>query len=141
MNDLKQKVFALYWGQRILSDVNNSGINQLYPIEASNMYRIEESCLEVTPLHLITDEHAIEVDFPSASSLIRCLDSYGDEFNDIILKHSHIDFLRSNGYALPAFGHLVEELVTMGIFKLREGKLYDEIDHADQTYPPTLSHP
>lgn len=31
-----------------------------------------------------------------------------------------IDFLRSRGYALPAYGHSVDELINEGIFKLKE---------------------
>ena len=39
----KAKFFAQHWGQKVLSDVTNGGERILYPIEKSNMYRIEQS--------------------------------------------------------------------------------------------------
>lgn len=57
----KARFLAQYWGQEVLADVNNNGDKVLYPIVVSNMYRIEESHLELTPLSEITDEDAIEV--------------------------------------------------------------------------------
>lgn len=88
----------------------------------------------VTPLHAITDEHAIEVAkmiysnpaFHTAeygSKWIRNKISSEDEYN---CNHYHfnrmadiIDFLRCHGYATPCAGYSVEQLVEAGIFKIK----------------------
>ncbi|MDV7696286.1 hypothetical protein N6B72_05070 [Chryseobacterium soli] len=57
----KTKFFALYWGTRCLVDLNNKGEFINYPIEQSNMYRIEESHLELKPVSMISDEDALAV--------------------------------------------------------------------------------
>lgn len=57
----KAKFFAQYWGQLIIGDVNNAGEKVIYPVEKSNMYRFEETRLELKPISSITDEDAIEV--------------------------------------------------------------------------------
>lgn len=61
LTELKQYCFALYWGQRVIKDIDNSDTPHLYPVERSNMYRFEESSLELRPLSSITDKEAIEV--------------------------------------------------------------------------------
>ncbi|REC56995.1 hypothetical protein DRF62_02215 [Chryseobacterium piscium] len=57
----KAKFFAQYWGQRVLSDLTNGGDRILCPIEASNMYRIEESHLKLKSLESITDEDVLKI--------------------------------------------------------------------------------
>lgn len=155
----KQKVFALYWGQTLIvtndigmyydtSSPNESighaqvsvGFTFNFDLDVIlnatrynqlNHNIIYERCsLLVTPLHLITDEHAVEV-----AKIMNCK-ICGENVNEI---KDHLsgsfnmparwngynyleifDFLRSKGYALPCFGLQVDSLVEQGVFKLRE---------------------
>lgn len=130
----KARFFALYWGQNVIKDVNNSSELCTYPVHPSNMYRFEESHLELTPLSDITDDDAIEVTamifytigktqlILSKDGIINMFDS---GWNVSATKMIRIfDYLRSKGYALPFMGLSVEDMVQAGWIKLIEdGKL------------------
>lgn len=130
MNDkeLKQKVFALYWGQKVLKVTPNQteivgkgGWNLSHP----------DFYIEVTTLSQISDEDAIEVakingelKFPTYNinitiqaikeALIEAI-----QVGSLHMPIEMIDYLRSKGYALPAFGYSVEQLIEKLIFKLK----------------------
>ncbi len=85
--------------------------------------------VEVKSLAMITDEHAIEVarlfnECDKAISESNLANAHAEmvkeQINDMWMITPIADFLRPNGYATPCFGHSVEELITMGVFKLRE---------------------
>lgn len=57
----KELFVAQHWGQHILIDVDNSGTQQNYPIERSNMYRIDESFLSLRTIDMLTDEEIIQI--------------------------------------------------------------------------------
>ena len=140
MNDeqLKQKVFALYWGQKVCEYSFNE-MNKKCFVNTRNLLRSEELidnwCLYLTPLSDITDEDALatyryyyppedfrisskeEQAFYDTKVALDWLRNYGSP-NYITITIDGADFLRSRGYALPAFEHSVEELVEKGIFKL-----------------------
>lgn len=62
-NTLEKKatLFAQYWGQEVIEDVNNSVDKVIYPATGSNMYRFEESTLILKALSSITDEDYYEL--------------------------------------------------------------------------------
>jgi hypothetical protein len=132
----KAAYFAQYWGQTVISDVDNSGVRHLYPVVYSNMYRIEESHVELTPLSAITDEHLHDV-----ANSMGYVNYFNPEVQDSgfwlywkkdgkVIKHKYfyfrdflqdeIDFLRSKSYALPFRNYSVEQLIEMGWLKLKE---------------------
>lgn len=88
--------------------------------------------LEVTPLSLITDEDAIEVqkmigwEFKEGDNITIKIKAVKEALTEASIFQSEfsppisiIDFLRSKGYALPCMGYTVEELVEAGVFKLK----------------------
>lgn len=86
----KERFIALYWGQRVLLDVNNGGEPTLYPVDRSNMYRLDESILELTPLSQISDEDSYYV-----GATVNCW-SWAERkqmfFKDDEMSETHIGF-------------------------------------------------
>lgn len=104
-------------------------------------HHFEEPCYEpvdkvkllLTPLSMISDEDlaTIGFKFPNGKEGITVNfypDSYdchwrtyryGHLLKDGYLSLKDFDFLRSRGYALPAYGYTVEQLVSAGIFQLK----------------------
>lgn len=94
--------------------------------------RPDEFFVEATPLSAITDEHAIEVGKMSFADTeggrklwtakigkeeaLRLSKYYNTHFHASLMI---CDFLREKGYAVPFGGKSVEELIEMGILKLR----------------------
>lgn len=132
-NLTRQRVFALYWRQPI-ARLRNDHDNQVGQVCNVNTRYCEQFVLEVTPLSAITDEDAIEVAKilkwrPNDSAERHELDNCVSKFDVTWLKNKHCDkcqmplevtdFLRSRGYALPAYGYSVDELVSAGIFKIK----------------------
>lgn len=112
----KERFFAQYWGQRIGHYLKNPK-GDLWVIKEDFTIKIEDFCLLLTPLSAITDEHAIEV------GKIRYNDMCSVPIYELaeLARHTEVsDFLRSKGYALPFGGKSVEQLIEMGILKLRE---------------------
>jgi glycogen debranching enzyme len=110
----KAKFFAQYWGQKVLSDISNSGNTEIYPVDASNMYGIDRSYLELKPLSQITDEDAVMLGYTDSKSAI-------DKHFKMIGQYTiDADYLRSKGYALPWMDLSVEDLVEYGWIKLKE---------------------
>lgn len=130
-------MFALYWGQEILAYKHWGQIVTGNEIDCWALSR-NENYLEVKPLSSITDEDAIEVaklvsswedddrlldpiDVPEWISEVlggNCA-TYADYVSGYDAS-SLVDLLRSKGYALPAFGYSVDELVGAGVFKIKE---------------------
>lgn len=106
----KAKFFAQYWGQEVLSDLTNGGDRILYPVEASNMYRIQESYLELKPLSSITDEDLDKTNYG-------CIEMILEKGYWLDVKNS--DLLRSLGYALPWMGLSIEQLQEYGWIKIK----------------------
>lgn len=52
----KERFYTQYWGQRVLVDITNVGEECLCPVERFNMYRIDESHIELKCIESITDE-------------------------------------------------------------------------------------
>lgn len=138
--EIKARVFALYWGQAI---INAEGLSKLKRMDELNPIR-EGDFLEVKPLSAITDEDAKaiarrvwtdeivgKVQIDDVKRWIKGIFLDGNLYSwewdrvDDFTKDDEffaIDYLRSKGYALPAFGFSVNELVEAGIFKLQEEK-------------------
>lgn len=129
--EIKAKIFALYWGQEIMVWFYTGGekAKSLCKVAGNHMksYYIERGCLEVKPLSSITDEDAITLPNGYHKTRKELIDYYC-EYDDATairrffadLKPVDYDHLRSLGYALPAFGYSVDELVEAGVFKLKE---------------------
>ena len=112
----KAKFFNQYRGQMVFKLM---GLLHTYRYPSERLEKYDY--VELKPLSSITDEDAINVEFEGGSShFIKVLESYGHEFNDLILKHNQIDYLRSKGYALPWMGISVEQMVSAGWIKLIE---------------------
>lgn len=131
--EIKERVFALYWGQKVVKF--KIGLGETGPFTLKNdsqytalcnkkEYGFENAYLQLTPLHFISDNDCFELckywyAYPNQWS--------AENGSTIVLtysKHDNMpgwltDYLRSKGYALPAFGYSVDELVEVGVFKLR----------------------
>lgn len=122
--DEKEQYFAAHWGQDVIKDVNNSGELCTYPVERSNMYRFEESHLELTSLADITDEDAIEVAKMTYGKNLNTADWGRYTLENDIPKGAYkmsidvTDFLRSKGYAIPFRNYSVQDLQDFGWLKL-----------------------
>ena len=124
----KEKFFAHYWGQNVLSDISNLGNKEIYPVDISNMYGIDRSHLELKPLSQISDK-----------DLEKCLSILGQQINLNDFRESFIeglsnrdfyaqfypvraieigDYLRSKSYALPYMNLSVEDLINYSWIKL-----------------------
>lgn len=139
----KAKLFAQYWGQTVLVwPTSENGINQKVGVTYMSKFGVKNRALELIPIHLISDEDAIEIGKlmgiwnakeikESGDEINTQLRNYGEMFTSSIGKHwgagmSHpfatsstdilmaYDFLRSKGYALPYNGLSVEEQVSLG---------------------------
>ncbi len=98
----KAKFFALYWGQEVIVDTDNSGKKQIYPVHWSNMYRFEESYLELKDPSDFKDYNILRYiimreDFPIFYS----------------------EYMRSQGYAFWYLGLSVEKQIEYGWIKLK----------------------
>lgn len=138
--DNRVKFNMQYYGQKVFRNISDDEnlTRDLYRVGCQNGHGI----LELTPLHLISDEDAIELSkymtyrnndskynresyFKIYSETLDnewiqyiksfCVNTvHFDEFNN-----SGWDFLRSKGYALPYNGLSVEEQVNYGWVKLK----------------------
>lgn len=135
--EIKAKMFALYWGQDVVKS-GRAEDDRTYNVQGANIEDIfsngesvlDKSYLELKPLSQITDEDAIECGFTTCTdensanysmSPSGCFVDYLHNDNIFnVLDLFGIDFLRSRGYALPAFGHSVSDLVGHGVFKIVE---------------------
>jgi len=122
----KAKLFALYWGQNIIEDEDNSGNKNIYPVVSSNMYCFQESVLLLNCLSKISEYDCLEISKICAKGWFS---SYYDLRIENIKKFAYLysrnsqevtDYLRSKGYALPYTGLSVETLVEYGWVKLWE---------------------
>ena len=115
----RERFVALHWGQKVLVDTDNSGNKQYYPIERSNMYRIEESYLELAPISQITDEDANSITIYGTYDKASFNDlGYNTPSGPQHYAIDSVDFLRSKGYAMRWMGVSVETLVEWGWVKL-----------------------
>lgn len=132
----KQKFFAQYWGQNVLKLSK-----EISPFVLNDRSRIcsESGFLELTPLHLIRDEDAIDVEKIWRNSDFRISEYFKNiKGNEIIIGRNlsihwdenckinfenridtktiqYIsDYLRSKGYALPYNGLSVQEMIQRG---------------------------
>ena len=116
-NENKAKFFAQYWGQKVVSHLE-------YPDLSTNTidgalikkYSEEDYFLILKPLSSISDEDARFI-----CSLHKVISTdYKWLFLGINLSGYDVDYLRLKGYAVPAFGLSVEEMVEAGWIKLIE---------------------
>lgn len=125
--DEKEQIFALYWMQRV--GVSGNGRREILCDEDFIPYLEDDGQLhlELKPLSSITDEDAIEalrifkeVDASISPENVAnpTLEEFKAQIEGMIVIAQITDYLRSRGYALPAFGHSVDELVKEGVFKL-----------------------
>jgi len=131
-----EKFVANYWGQNI---ANYAGVDNA-EINMNTICHIQS--LNLTPLHLITDEDAIEVGILTGCWTRKEALECGSEINDQLIKFGHIfckgigkeyglgltapfagtiqdisdafDYLRSKGYALPFNGLSVDQQISYG---------------------------
>ena len=143
----KAKFFDQYWGQKVLSDISNSGNKEIYPVDTSNMYGIDRSYLELKPLSQISDEDVIQgimitynktyedlgeilevkhyntfssITTTRAGQNFKTHRSFHHWNGDRKIGSMECDYLRSKGYALPYMDLSVEDLVEYGWVKLKE---------------------
>lgn len=120
--EIKEKIFGLYYGQPIERD---KMANPNWAGYAGKNEITVHSYLDVIPLDKITDGDAIDVAKLFGGSLA----STGRGICESIISNGvagqrsvefiyAIDYLRDKGYATPCKGYTVDELVTAGIFKL-----------------------
>lgn len=135
-NDNKAKFFAQYWGQKVVvRDVKHDDI--LFNVWANTIIEVIsdqriKSYLELNCLSNITDEHALSI----SKTCYRGLEAHTVEAGKnialgLVKEYSilHVgevlifvtDFLRAKGYALPWMELSVEQLVSLGWVKLKEG--------------------
>lgn len=138
----KQAFFALYFGQEVLCENNNS---HRYKVLGDSIYW-EEVHLELKPLSEISDEDAVEVTkltyampYPNSTKFTIYLNpfnkkvvSWGDshwqkylaerDTTQDIYNSLQADYLRSKGYALPYMDLSVEQMVEFGWIKLTLNK-------------------
>lgn len=116
INIAKGLLFSQYYGQNIYLGDTMINSELFEAMEAA----ISVKHIELKPLSCISNDDAVMVEFMGANNFKRCLESYGDEFENLILKHHQIDYLRSKGYALPYMGISVEKQIEYGWIKLVE---------------------
>ena len=135
--EIRERIFALYWGQNVAYHNTHHYLTVGVRIDNILIPYSEKHHMLLTPLSAITDEHAIEV-----AEIVSCWDDGASpldvddvsEWIDEVMSGNCAtaadyvsgeqilqltDFLRSKGYALPAFGYSVDELVQAKIFKLK----------------------
>lgn len=114
--EIKARVFALYWGQKIWTEKSNPKcldvVDAYIDFDPYDSDDFDDAVLLVKQLSSITDEDAIELNKMHnwTKGVHETKYWYQDE----------ADYLRSKGYALPAFGYSVDELVEAGVFKIKE---------------------
>jgi len=127
--EVRERIIALYHGLKVGISRIAPGRNDLFIGGSMSQY----NSVSVKHLNMITDEDAIEVakivynnpnfhtsDFGKKYVKIRVLGEF--EFSGNYYHFSKmvilIDFLRSRGYGIDAFGYSVDQLVEAGVFKL-----------------------
>lgn len=130
----KQRYIAAHWRQDVI--IYKNEILFVMP-ETIHVTIIHNAHLLLTPLSMITDEHAIEVfdmlfghsethrekpqefkiDLGKSWGLSIFTETYGYYYPKSYIQM--LDFLISKGYALPWMGISVEELVKRGWLKLK----------------------
>lgn len=118
----KSKFFAQYWGQRVFND--GGGEYLFYVNESIPFPMHKDFFLELTPLHLISDEDAIELSKmlwgkTHIETMFSVLSNEKAIFEirlsvENSVHHLKYDYLRSKGYALPYNGLSVSEQVERG---------------------------
>lgn len=126
--EIKQRIFALYWGQRVCRAVYPHEGEHIDKVGQWNIHHITN--LELSPLSSITDEDAAQCGYSTCddpNSGNYSMSPAGVLFDEIVASNRYdmlniydADYLRSKGYALPAFGYSVDELVGAGVFKIKE---------------------
>jgi hypothetical protein len=125
-NEIKAKIFAMYYNQMYESD----GYEYCLTGERlDNVLCGEISKLILKPLSMISDEDAIEVTkivygTATPTQLILIKEGIKDFFEqkwNIGLKEMAkvLQYLQSKGYALPYGDYSVEDLVGLGVIKLK----------------------
>lgn len=134
-NELKERFKALYWGQKV---GRSKGSYMKLAINKSNFLNIDY--LELRPLYSITEEEAKECALSGMSPKEReasiklfdfmCVD-HAECISDIFTNKepieggyvkyiiANIDYLRSKGFLLDAFGIKADKWVEWGVVKLK----------------------
>jgi len=125
-NEIKAKIFAMYYNQMYESD----GYEYCLTGERlDNVLCGEKSKLILKPLSVISDEDAIEVTkivygtaTPTQQILIKegIKDFFEQKWNIGLKEMTKVlQYLQSKGYALPYGDYSVEDLVGLGVIKLK----------------------
>lgn len=127
MNNLENKVkfFALYWGQKLLTDKHGNPNRSWIDVESMyNTEAIKDGIIMLKPLSSISDEDAMVVcrmrvkKFEDAEEAKLICRAYF--FGDLCLHRIIADELRQEGYALPWQAISVEQQIEYGWIKLIE---------------------
>lgn len=125
--EIRARVFALYWGQKVFTfPENDSWMVQKVCVSYMDGYGVKNRALILKPLSSITDEDVRIIDDPrwfTKQNVVTELSRFGGNCWNVFidqLSPLSYDMLRSKGYALPAFGYSVDELVGAGVFKIKE---------------------
>ena len=122
--DVKSRFFAQYWGQKVMKK-NIEGLENFYSEPDGfirSMTKDSPLFLELKPLSEITDEdaqHIMQLEafidwFLSHDFLEFLIDLKKGNCN----RFEVVDFLRSQGYALPFMECSVEDLISFGWVQL-----------------------
>lgn len=120
----KEKFFAQYWGQKVLSEWGESLVQVNGKLD--RVYDISEMYLKLKPLSKISKKDLKAIDFKNIGDKKVSFNftSYSNAWSSScgnygwLLLH-HYDYLRSKGYALPWNGLSVEKMVEFGWIKLK----------------------
>jgi len=131
----KQRLFALYWGQTVLSFKDKGKLK--FEINAPNMWgkginnQSDNAFLLLTHPNNITDEHCVELfdllnkgiekDYSVSEKVYDIKDCISSDIGGFHILYSEkiISFLRSKGYAFQCNGRSIKEQVESGDVELK----------------------
>lgn len=132
----KAKFFALYYGQKLLFAKHEYDPSARYIIDATKDLTHGIWGIELTPIHLISDDDCKEIASLYGWDEIKQKDPkrYAERIFQFkidfpsICDHDHMgrhricvfDYLRSKGYALPWMNLSVEDMIGYGWIKLKK---------------------
>lgn len=128
--EIREKIKALYYGQNVLRYKPTYGsykIRECKPPFTGHLYLkalsdiTDEDAIEVFKIQEYRDRKFKDISFDDdKGTLCVCIETDEDEYGVFEAVYSNgVDYLRSKGYALPAHGFTVQELIDAGVYKIK----------------------